>query len=191
MDSASLYTCKDIIESLLLVAAEPLTPAALGEVLEIDDNELIAAAVDHLEDEYRRRNRGFLLQRVGGGIRLVTREENAPYIRRYIAGKPVRFSRAALETLAIVAYRQPVTRPEIDAVRGVDSSGVIRQLLTRELITIKGRKDVPGSPMLYVTTDRFLQIFNLRTLSSLPDIKSFGDLYPAAELPLLDRQVEG
>jgi segregation and condensation protein B len=188
MDYATLHTCKDIIESLLLVAAEPLTPAVLGEVIEIDDTELIDAAIEQLAEEYRRRNRGFLLQWVGGGIRLVTREENAPYIRRYIAGKPVRFSKAALETLAIVAYRQPVTRPEIEAVRGVDSSGVLRQLLARGLVTIKGRKDVPGSPMLYVTTDRFLQVFNLRSLSSLPDINSFGDLYPAAELPLLEGQ---
>ncbi|MBN2333060.1 MAG: SMC-Scp complex subunit ScpB [Deltaproteobacteria bacterium] len=184
-----LRQIKDIVESLLLVSSEPVAVGDLHELLEIDDNgELLDEAVSQLEEEYRLRSRGFLIQRVDGGIRFVTKLDNASWIRKFNAGKPVRFSRAALETLAIIAYRQPITRPEIEAIRGVDASGVIRLLLVKELIAIRGKKDVPGSPLLYVTTDKFLQIFNLASLSSLPDINSFGDLYPHEELPLLDGQ---
>ncbi len=179
---------KDIIESILLVSSEPVACADLEELLEPENKELLAAALDELENEYRLRDRGFFLQRLGDSVRLVTKPENALWIRRFLAGKPVRFSRAALETLAIIAYRQPITRPEIEAIRGVDASGVLRLLLARELIAIKGRKEVPGSPWMYVTTDKFLQVFNLASLSSLPDINSFGDLYPSLELPLLDGQ---
>ncbi|MBW1645624.1 MAG: SMC-Scp complex subunit ScpB [Deltaproteobacteria bacterium] len=179
---------KDIIESILLVAEEPVACRDLLELLEPESEELLAAAVTELESEYRLRNRGFFVQRIGDCLRLITKADNAVWIRRFKAGKPVRFSRAALETLAIIAYRQPITRPEIEAIRGVDASGVLRLLLTKELIAIKGRKEVPGSPWMYVTTDKFLQVFNLASLSSLPDINSFGDLYPSLELPLLDGQ---
>ncbi|HDJ29114.1 MAG TPA: SMC-Scp complex subunit ScpB [Proteobacteria bacterium] len=185
---SELRHIKDVMESLLLISGEPVNLHDVQNLLEIEDGDLLDEALTQLEDEYRQRDRGFYLQRIGAGIRFVTKQENASWIRKFKAGKPVRFSKAALETLAIIAYRQPITRPEIESIRGVDASGVLRLLLVKELIAIKGRKEVLGSPLLYVTTDKFLQIFNLTSLSSLPDINSFGDLYPNVELPLLDGQ---
>jgi segregation and condensation protein B len=113
---------------------------------------------------------------VGGGYRLRTDPENAPWVRTLTQRRPVRLSRAALETVAIVAYRQPVTRADVDEIRGVESSVVLRSLLEKELLRIAGRKEEPGRPMLYATTRRFLEVFGLSSLSDLPSIQEFKSL---------------
>lgn len=121
------------------------------------------------------------IRRVAGGYQFCTRPDLAAWIRRYRAGRPPALSAAALETLAVVAYRQPVTKAEIDAVRGVDAGGVLKGLLERKLIRIVGRKEVPGRPILYGTTKRFLEVFHLKDLSELPTLEEMRALRPEGE----------
>ncbi|MEZ4485300.1 MAG: SMC-Scp complex subunit ScpB [Syntrophotaleaceae bacterium] len=136
------------------------------------------AALQELRAEYDRTERGFVLCSVDGGFQLRTRPEHAEWVRRFCKSRPFRFSRAALETLAIVAYRQPVTRAEIDYLRGVDSGGVLRTLLDKRLVRILGKKDVPGKPLIYGTSREFLELFGLQGLADLPTLKEFNDLPP-------------
>jgi segregation and condensation protein B len=120
--------------------------------------------------------RGVVLEEIAGGYQLRTPSEHAVYVRRLLSAKPPRLSRPLLETLAIVAYRQPITRPEIEQLRGVDSGGVLDTLVERNLIKIAGRKDAPGRPIMYTTTADFLELFGLRDLESLPDLEEFREL---------------
>lgn len=168
---------KAIIESLLLVADAPVQADRIALILEIE----VAQAeklLQNLQQDYESAHRGFSLQLVDGGFQLRTRPEHADWIRRFRKSRPFRFSRAGLETLAIVAYRQPVTRAEIDYLRGVDSGGVIRTLLDKRLIRILGKKDIPGKPLIYGTSHEFLELFGLRDLTGLPTLKEFNDLPP-------------
>lgn len=168
---------KAIIESLLLVADGPVRPDRIALILEIE----VGQAMDllqELQEDYERAHGGFTLQLIDGGFQFRTRPEYAEWIRRFRKSRPFRFSRAALETLAIVAYRQPVTRAEIDYLRGVDSGGVIRTLLDKRLIRILGKKDIPGKPLIYGTSREFLELFGLRDLTGLPTLKEFNDLPP-------------
>ena len=162
----------NVLEALLFASDTPVEAERIHEVLELES----AAAARELVDELRRRlegeGRALQVIEVGGGFRMVTRPEVAPWLVKLQRSRTKsRVSRPALETLAIVAYRQPVSRPEVDAVRGVNSEGVLDNLLDRRMIRIAGRKDSPGRPFLYETTREFLVAFGLRDVSDLPKVE--------------------
>ena len=163
-----------ILESLLFAAARPLRVQDLRKVLAETSKHQIQLALKHLMAVTR--ERGVVLAQVAGGFQYRTHPDNAVWVQKMLQAKPARLSRTQIETLAIVAYRQPITRPEIDDVRGVDSGAVLKTLLERELIQIVGRKEEPGRPLLYGTTVRFLEFFNLRSLRDLPTLRDFRDL---------------
>jgi len=162
----------DVLEALLFASDAPIEAERIQEVLELDS----PAAARELTDALRRRldgeGRALQVLEVGGGFRLVTRPEVAPWLVKLQRSKTKsRLSRPALETLAIIAYRQPVSRPDVDAIRGVNSEGVLDNLLDRRMIRIGGRKDSPGRPFLYETTREFLVAFGLRDVSDLPKVE--------------------
>lgn len=160
---------KAITESLLFVAGTPLPLRRLAEVIGVPQAE-VKPALALLLEEYASPDRGVYLAEVAGGYQLRTVPEYAEYVKTLVREKPNRLSRAALETLAIIAYRQPITKIEIEAVRGVDVDGVLNSLLTKKLIRVMGRKDVPGRPWVYGTTPQFLELFGLSDLASLPSL---------------------
>lgn len=176
-----------IIESMLLVSSEPLPVARLVEVIQGEDKntkeEKIRAAIETLKANYdnaqRKTGQGIRVDEVAGGLQMRTTSENAQYIRRLLAMRPQRLTKAALETLAIVAYRQPCTKPEIENVRGVDVGSTLKALLERDLVRILGKKDEVGRPLLYGTTRAFLELFGLRSLSALPSLREYHELDPA------------
>lgn len=163
-----------ILESLLFAAAKPLRVQDLRKVLAETSKHQIQLALKHLMRITS--ERGVVLAQVAGGFQFRTHPDNAVWVQKMLQSKPARLSRTQIETLAIVAYRQPITRPEIDDVRGVDSGAVLKTLLERELIQIVGKKEEPGRPLLYGTTVRFLEFFNLRGLRDLPTLRDFRDL---------------
>ena len=167
---------KSVLESLFFASEGPLTPAQLGEILAGVERKEIVSAVEELSSEYDAAGRGFRLTEVAGGYQLRTARENAEWVKKLYREKPARMTRATLETLAIIAYRQPITRAEIEAVRGVDVDGVVATLLERRLIRIVARKDIPGRPFLYGTTPEFLELFNLKDLSHLPTLKEMEEM---------------
>jgi segregation and condensation protein B len=177
------------IESLLFAADEPLSLRRLAEILDAPTVEIEKALVTF---DKTCQGRGVRLARVSGGYQLLTRPEFAPFIQKLRQTKPDHLSRAALETLAIVAYKQPVTRPEIDHIRGVDASYSLDALLSRHLIKEAGRKNSPGRPFLFKTTDQFLRTFGLPSLSDLPPLR--GDLdvasFPSLLSPLSVEEME-
>jgi segregation and condensation protein B len=179
---------RSIIESLLFVTDGPLTIQRLGEVLEGAEKEDVRSILDELQAELENSRRGVRLVEVAGGYQLRTAKVNADWVKKFLGGRPARMGRATLETLAIIAYRQPITRAEIEAIRGVDVDGVINTLLDRSLIRAVARKDVPGRPFLYGTTPEFLQLFNLKDLTHLPTLKEMEEItlpeIPGEELPL-------
>jgi segregation and condensation protein B len=163
-----------ILESLLYAAARPLKVQDLRKILAETSKHQIQLALAHLMAVTR--DRGVMLAQVAGGFQYRTHPDNAVWVQKMLQSKPARLSRTQIETLAIVAYRQPITRPEIDDVRGVDSGAVLKGLLERELVQIVGRKEEPGRPLLYGTTVKFLEFFNLRGLRDLPTLRDFRDL---------------
>ena len=167
---------KSIIESLLFVADGPQTLHRIGEVLDQADRQAIQSVLTELQSEYESQNRGIRLVEVAGGYQLRTTKANADWVKKFLGGRPARMGKATLETLAIVAYRQPITKAEVEAIRGVDVDGVISTLLERNLIRAVARKDVPGRPFLYGTTPEFLQLFNLKDLSHLPTLKEMEEI---------------
>jgi segregation and condensation protein B len=169
-------TLKSIVESLLFVAEEPLTLHRLAEVIDGADKNEIAAALGQVRIDLETNRRGVRLVEVAGGYQLRTPKENADWVKKFLGGRPARMGRATLETLAIIAYRQPVTKAEIEAIRGVDVDGVVNTLMERNLIRPVGRKDVPGRPFLFGTTAEFLQLFNLKDLSELPTLKELDQI---------------
>jgi segregation and condensation protein B len=166
---------RTVVESLLFVADRPMSVDELHQATGID-KQAIAAALDKLSGQLREGVSGVVLHEVAGGWQLRTDPGSAEYVRRFLRIKPQRLTRAALETLAIIAYRQPVTRPEVEDIRGVDSGAVIKALLERKLIKILGKKEEVGRPMLYGTTREFLEFFALKDLSSLPSLREFQEL---------------
>ncbi|HYB91836.1 MAG TPA: SMC-Scp complex subunit ScpB [Candidatus Binataceae bacterium] len=170
---------KSILESLLFAAGEPVSLGRLAAVLEHEPRAAIQKALAEMAADYAARNRGILLEEVAGGYQFRTPPEHAHYVRALLATRPPRLSRPFLETLSIIAYRQPVTRPEIEQLRGVDSGAVLETLLERRLIRIAGRKEAPGRPMIYATTPEFLEVFGLKDLESLPDLKEFREIEAA------------
>ncbi len=174
---------KSAIESLLFVAGTPLSADRLKGVFEDVTIERIEAQVLALRQDYEARGAGVMLAEVAGGHQLVTRPELAAWIRKYKSVKlSPKLSRPALETLAIIAYKQPITRMEIEAIRGVNIGGIVRNLMERRLVKIVGKKDVPGKPMMYGTSSEFLQYFGLKDLSALPTLKEFQELEAGEEL---------
>lgn len=167
---------KSVLESLLFACEAPLTVGRISEVLEGADKKEIAGMLEELKREYETSGRGFRLAEVAGGFQMRTPKENAEWVKNLFRGRPARMSKATLETLAIIAYKQPVTRAEIEAIRGVDVDGVLSTLLERRLARIVARKDVPGRPFLYGTTQEFLEMFNLKDLSNLPTLKEMEEM---------------
>ena len=157
------------IEALLFVAVEPVTPGQLATVLETTTTQ-VNHALDELDASFR--TRGLRLQRHSGRVQLTTAPESAEAIERFLGLEATsHLSRAALEALSIIAYQQPVTRPQVDSVRGVNSDGVMRSLLSKGLIQEGGRAEGPGRPILYSTTPEFLQHFGLNSLTELPPLE--------------------
>jgi segregation and condensation protein B len=167
---------KSILESLLLVADGPQSVQRFSEVLDGTNKDIIESTLRELQSEFETQNRGIRLVEVAGGYQLRTPKANADWVKKFLGGRPARMGKATLETLAIIAYRQPITRAEIEAIRGVDVDGVIATLLERNLIRAVARKDVPGRPFLYGTTAEFLQLFNLQDLSQLPTLKEMEEI---------------
>lgn len=160
----------DVVEALLFASDTPLEAERIRDVLELESVAAARVLVDELRARYE--DRGLQIVEVGGGYRMITRPEVAPWLVRLARARTKsRLSRPALETLAIVAYKQPVSRPEVDAIRGVNSEAVLENLLERRLIRITGRKEAPGRPYLFETTREFLVAFGLRDLSDLPKVE--------------------
>ena len=181
---------KAILESLLFAAGEPVPLARLAAVLDnVVARDAIKKALGEMLVGYGAR--GVMLEEVAGGYQLRTPKEHALYVRKLLAAKPPRLSRPLLETLAIIAYRQPVTRPEIEQLRGVDAGGVIETLLERRLVRIAGRKEAPGRPIVYATSPEFLEVFGLRDLEGLPDLEEFKELEERAAQETSDAQAAG
>lgn len=163
-----------IIESVLFAAATPVALRKLVDILEGPTSKEVQAALARLKEIYAPGQRGIQLLEVAGGYQFRTARENAEWVRAVFRDKPARLGRAALETLAIIAYKQPVTRAEIEAIRGVDVDGVVSTLMARRLIKIAGRKEAVGRPLLYSTTPEFLETFGLKDLKELPSLKELG-----------------
>lgn len=168
---------RGIVESLLFVSPEPLSVqrlvAIMGDVTKSD----VAQALRGLGEELEQEGRGVRLVEIAGGFRLVTKQEYATWIKRLDKTKSAaKLSRSALESLAIIAYKQPIVRSEIEEIRGVETSGVVRTLLERKLVRIVGRKEVPGRPIMYGTTKFFLEHFGLNDLTQLPPLREFTEL---------------
>lgn len=177
---------KEIVEAALFASPRPLTVEDLSQLF--DDNERPAAetlstAVAELTRDYE--NRPVQLQSVASGYRFQVRAAFSPWVSRLFQEKPARYSRALFETLAIIAYRQPVTRGEIEEIRGVAvTSNIIRTLLERDWVSVVGHREVPGRPALYATTREFLNYFNLQSLDQLPPLMTFAeDVWPVSATP--------
>lgn len=175
--TVSLTDLKPAIEAVLFVADEPLSLATLGKILGDIDAKDLKQALDELSNEYDERSSGLELREIAGGWRFSTRPQHHEFIRKYLKSKPsARLSLPALETLAVIAYKQPVTVPEILEIRGVTSTSAIKTLLEKRLIMTKGRKETVGKPMLYGTSKDFLIQFGLKDLQELPSIEDFEEL---------------
>lgn len=167
-DFFMIEDAKNIIESLLFVSDAPLTIERIKKLLPFAETKEIREVLLALSEEYEARKGGFFLREVAGGYQIRTRPEYTKWIKRLIRPNPLRVSKAALETLAIVAYNQPIIRSNIEQIRGVDSGGILRMLLERKLIRVLGRKEIPGRPLIYATTKQFLEMFDLKDLKDLP-----------------------
>ena len=181
-----------VVEAILFVANDPVPRDKLLEVFAQGEHEQAAAAVDAVVERYRgSASSGILIDEAGGGLRLVTRPDLHGWLRRFfeVSGRN-KLSMAALESLAIVAYRQPITAPEISQLRGVASQGVLKTLLERRLVRIAGRKEVVGKPFLYATTREFLMHFGLARLQELPPLEQFEELFAGDAEADPDREVD-
>jgi segregation and condensation protein B len=165
-----------VVEALAFVSDEPVTAKLLAEVLD-EDRDTVEAALEELRSEYESRESGLQFREIAGGWQLATRTELHEDVRRFLKTRPsARLSLASLETLAVIAYKQPVTVPEILEIRGVQSASAIKTLLEKRLIVTKGHKETVGRPMQYGTSKEFLIQFGLKDLSELPSIEDFEDL---------------
>ncbi len=179
---------KDIIEAVLMAAGKPLTVDQVLAVFRDDEKpsrEVARQTIETLQEEYQ--ERGIELVRIASGYRIQVKQDMEPWVSRLIEEKPTRYSRALLETLALVAYRQPITRGEIEDIRGVSvSSSIMKTLQEREWVRIVGHRDVPGKPSMFGTTRQFLDYFNLKSLDELPSLMELKDLDTlGAELELV------
>ena len=165
-----------IVEALVLAAPEPISAARIAEITPDCKPSTAVDLVNELNTEYQEQDRAFEIWEVAGGYQVRTRAEFSGYLQQLQKQRPMRLSRAALETLSIVAYKQPVTRGEIETVRGVDVGAVLKTLLERQLVRMVGHREVPGRPMLYGSTRRFLEVFGLESLKQLPTLRELEDL---------------
>ncbi|HEY3025090.1 MAG TPA: SMC-Scp complex subunit ScpB [Pyrinomonadaceae bacterium] len=165
-----------VSEALIFVADEPISARTISEVLRIGQDQ-VQVAIDQLAEEFNARNGGLHLREIAGGWQLATRPEHHEHIRAFLKSRPsAKLSLASLETLAVIAYKQPITVPEILEIRGVQSPSAVKTLLDKRLIVAKGRKETIGRPMMYGTSKEFLIQFGLKDLSELPSIEDFEDL---------------
>jgi len=162
---------KPIIESIIFAAESAISFEKIFGVLEGEEKAAVKAALGELIEDYRNKAGGFYIEEVASGYQFRTNPEFAPWLRRFFKIGMQKISKAAMETLAVTAYKQPVTRGEIEGIRGVDSGGVLATLMEKRFIKIVGRKEVPGRPVVYGTTKEFLETFELRDLSCLPSLK--------------------
>jgi segregation and condensation protein B len=171
---------RGILEALLFVAEEPLPLSRLQEVLADEDPAATETSIRELALSLEDAGRGLMVQEIAGGFRLATRPEANAWVQRLQVIRPARLSRAALETLAIIAYKQPITKAEVEAVRGVAVDGVVRTLLERDLIRMLGRKAEAGRPIVYGTSQGFLEHFGLKELGDLPSLREIDELIGAS-----------
>ncbi|MBV5338606.1 MAG: SMC-Scp complex subunit ScpB [Deltaproteobacteria bacterium] len=176
-----------IIESLIFTAESPLSTDRICELLDEFERDQIKSALAETVTHYQGRGGGFELVEVAGGWQFRTRPALHSYVTRHIKTRTSKFSQSALETLAIVAYRQPITRAEVEHLRGVDCGGVLKSLLEKHMVRILGKKDIPGRPLIYGTSKEFLEIFGLKDLKSLPTLREIQAL---DEQPQYERQEE-
>lgn len=175
-------TSKQILESLLFASDAPIGLATLVEVMAGPDKDEIRTLLDEMAIEFEESHRGVALAEIAGGYQLLSRKECAPWIEKMLRSRrKVRLSRAGLETLAIVAYKQPITKTEIDGIRGVDSSGSLHTLLERNLVLIAGRSKAVGRPLLYATSQEFFQYMGINDLTDLPELKELGSVLEERE----------
>jgi segregation and condensation protein B len=169
---------KALIEGIIYIAPEPVTLDSIVKVLEGEERERVRAKIAELVADYEQAPHGIQIRQVANGYKFSTKAEHHEVLRKYVKSlkPPIRLSKPALETLAVVAYRQPVTLPEIDEIRGVDSGGVIHTLLEKKLVVTSGRKNVVGRPILYRTSRDFLLHFGLKDVDELPSLKEFEEL---------------
>ena len=184
-------TLKAAIEAIIYVAPEPVTLDAIVKSLEGEERERVKTKLEELVEDFQRSEHGIQIRQVAGGYKFSSKPEHHEVLRKFVKSlkPPIRLSKPALETLAVIAYRQPVTVPEIEAIRGVDCGGVIHTLLEKKLVITAGRKSVVGRPILYRTSRDFLVHFGLRDVSELPSLKEFEELARQAlgsELTLTD-----
>lgn len=172
-----------VLESLMLASDSPLPFTRFVELLPEATEDTIQQALSHLQEFYSGPGRGIHLTEVAGGYALRTNPAHGPYVRGLYESRPQRLSRAAMETLAIIAYRQPITRAEIEEIRGVDTSGVVRTLVEYGLIHVIGRLDDVGKPNLYATTRRFLEFFGLHSITDLPTLED-GEMATIADMTI-------
>jgi segregation and condensation protein B len=179
-----------VLEALLFVSSEPVPVARLAAAIGTVSKAEVEQALKRLEEDLAHESRGIQLVKLAGGYRLVTKADYAPWLKRLDKAKAAqKLSRSALESLAIIAYKQPLVRAEIEEIRGVETSGVLRTLLERKLVRIVGRKEVPGRPIMYGTTKFFMEHFGLSDLSQLPPLREFKEL-GEAEQALLPMEQE-
>jgi len=183
------FEIKPILESIIFVSDTPVQLETLVEILPESSKEAILEGIHRIQKEYEEDFRGLELVEVAGGYQFRTKPRWAAWIQRLKKAKAVKLSRSALETLAMVAYRQPIIRPEIEAIRGVDSGWVLRTLLEKGLIKVMGRKDIPGRPIVYGTTQAFLELFSLNTLSDLPTLREI--VPPSVSEEISQERVQG
>ncbi|HTR44977.1 MAG TPA: SMC-Scp complex subunit ScpB [Thermodesulfovibrionales bacterium] len=165
---------KSLLEALLFLSGEPVTAASFKAIAGVDEPE-VKRLMDDLMNDYRNREGGILITEIANGYQMVTNTRYAPWIKKFRGSQAsAKLSMPALETLAIIAYKQPLIKAEVEQIRGVSSDGVIKTLLERRLIRIMGRKEAPGKPLLYGTTKEFLQHFGLKDLTELPTLKDFA-----------------
>jgi segregation and condensation protein B len=178
---------KLIIEALLFTSEKPLSAQDIRTCLTDETLANIKQALKELQSEYEDMGRSFALKEVAQGFQFRTKSDYAPFILQMLKTSPTRLSRAALETLAIIAYKQPILRQEIERLRGVDVGGIVKTLMEKDLIKIVGRKNLPGRPLIYGTTRKFLEVFDLKDIDSLPklkEIKELGIEEEGTEMPL-------
>ena len=173
---AEMEDIKNIVESLLFVAETPLTLDHFKNAIPEAETDQIKQTILTLKKEYELKNGGFLVHEVAGGFQFRTRPEYKEWIRQLLQPKPPKLSKPAMEALAIIAYRQPILRSEVEHIRGVNSGNSIRILLERKLIRVLGRREVPGRPLVYATTKKFLETFDLKDLKDLPSLKEIDEL---------------
>jgi len=171
----NIQRIKNIIEALLIVSESGLSRKEIQEIVGDVEYREVEEGIRLLKEEYSRDDRAFNIAEIAGKCRIVTKAEYMPWISNLYQSEPDRLTGPSLETLAIIAYKQPVTRAEIERVRGVNVGGVLKTLLEKDLIQVKGRKDAVGKPLIYGTTGKFLELFGLNSLDDLPALRDFSE----------------